>query len=96
MVHKIVFWKPGHSGVTSTDSLFFYAVLVSDIPHAWNQPNKKVVAILPIGDDAPQPAELTSFVEAADEFAGLNWAKATLADLPSLKEHQVQTSWSAR
>ena len=96
MIHKIVFWKPGQSGVASTDSLHFYAVLISDLPPAWNHPNKKVVSIWPLGDDSPQPPQLTDFVEAADESEALNWAKATLAALPGLNQHRVQASWESK
>jgi hypothetical protein len=92
MIHKIVFWKPGTSGVASTDSLFFYAVLVAETPPAWHQPQKKVIAILPLGDNAPQPAQLIDSVVAADEIAALNWVKAQLAGLPGLKGYQVQAS----
>ena len=96
MIHKIVFWKPGPSGTASTDSLYFYFVLVSDIPRSWNHPDKKGVSMLPLGNDAPQPAHLSDFVEAADDLAALNWARVTLAGLPGLKEQQVQTSWVAK
>ncbi len=96
MIHKIVFWKPGPSGVASADSLHFYAVLVSDLPKAWNHPSKKVVSIWPLGDDSPQPHQLTDFVEAADEIGALNWAKAALAALPGLNQHRVQASWEAK
>jgi hypothetical protein len=71
-------------------------VLVAETPPAWKQPKKKVVAIMPLGDDAPQPAQLIDFVEAADEIAALNWAKGTLSTLPALKEHQAQISWKAK
>jgi hypothetical protein len=96
MIHKIVFWKPATTGVASTDTLFFYAVLVAETPPFWKQPAKKVVAIMPIGDDAPQPSQLIDFVEAADEIAALNWAKETLATLPALKEHRAQISWKSK
>ena len=96
MIHKIVFWKSGVSGAASTNSLFFYAVLVAETPAAWNQTRKKVVAIMPLGDGTPQPAQLVDFVEAADEIAALDWAKRTLDALPELKEHQSQISWNAK
>lgn len=93
MDHKIIFWKPDISGVAGIESLFFYAVLVAEVPFAWKQRKSKVVSILPLSEDAPRPDQLIIFVDATDNLAAFNEAKSILAALPALSGHQVKVSW---